>query len=56
MISCMKAQQLEIDDFMFDCYKRACYEAYNAPVIYPMNEENLWEKKYFDLQPPPIKR
>ncbi|KAI5397238.1 hypothetical protein KIW84_063167 [Lathyrus oleraceus] len=25
-ISCMKAQQLEIDNFMYDCYKKACYE------------------------------
>ncbi|CAK8578415.1 unnamed protein product [Lathyrus sativus] len=56
-MSCMKDQHLEIDDFVPKCYKKEQYVACYAPVIYPLNEEALWEKtSVVDLQPPPIKR
>ncbi|XP_058783844.1 uncharacterized protein LOC131658582 [Vicia villosa] len=56
-MSCMKSQQLDIEDFVPDCYKKSTYEACYASVIFPVNGENLWEKKdYAELQPPPIKR
>ncbi|KAI5389584.1 hypothetical protein KIW84_075030 [Lathyrus oleraceus] len=52
VISCMKDQHLQIDDFKKDL-NEACY----SPVIYPVNGEALWTKyDVVDLQPPPIKR
>lgn len=42
---------------MSDCYKKECYEACYAPVIYPIKGESLWKKiDDVDLQPLPIKR
>ncbi|KAI5443205.1 hypothetical protein KIW84_012026 [Lathyrus oleraceus] len=56
-ISCMKAQQVEIENFMPNFNKRECYKEMCAPIIYPVNGETPWEKiEYVDLQPPPIKR
>ncbi|CAL5185864.1 unnamed protein product [Lathyrus oleraceus] len=56
-ISCIKDQKLEIDEFVPDYYKKECYAACYAPVIYPVNGESLWTKiDVVDLQPSPIKR
>ncbi|XP_058759142.1 uncharacterized protein LOC131632413 [Vicia villosa] len=56
-MSCMKSQQLDVEKFVPDCYRKVPYEACYASVIFPVNGENLWEKKdYVELQPPPIKR
>lgn len=53
----MKGEHLIIEHFVFVCYKRDCYKAYYAPIIYPFNEETLWIKtKFDDLQPPSIRR
>ncbi|KAI5397665.1 hypothetical protein KIW84_063475 [Lathyrus oleraceus] len=57
VMSCMKDQHLQIDDFVPDCYKKELFEACYAPVIYPINGEALWTKyDDVDIQPPPIKR
>lgn len=38
-------------------YKKECYEACYAPVIYSVNGESLWTKtNVVDLQPPHVKR
>lgn len=56
-MSCMKDQHLDIDDFVPDFYRKECYAACYAPILYPVNGENLWPKSdAVDLQPPPIKR
>lgn len=53
----MKDEQLEIEEYVPELYKRECYEAWYAPIIYLVNGETLWPKiKYADLQPLPIKR
>ncbi|XP_058733572.1 uncharacterized protein LOC131605205 [Vicia villosa] len=55
-MTCMKSQ-LDVEKFMPDYYKKAVYEACYAIVIFPVNGENMGEKKDYDeLQPPPIKR
>ena len=57
MLSCMKDQHLQIDDFVPDYYKKDLYEACYSLVIYSVNGEALWTKfDDVDLQPPPIKR
>lgn len=56
-ISCMKSQDININDFVPDCFKKERYAACYSSVIYPANGQCLWEKTpYADLQPPPIKR
>lgn len=56
-ISCMKDQHLQVDDFVPEYYKKECYEACYAPVIYLVNGESLWTKtNVIDLRPFPIKR
>jgi hypothetical protein len=56
-ISCMKHQNLEIDDFVPDYYKKDKYAACYSSIIYPTNGQDLWVRtEYNDLQPPPIKR
>lgn len=44
-ISCMKDQQLEVDDFVPDYHKNECYKACYTPMVYIVNEESLWIKK-----------
>lgn len=49
-ISCMKDQQLYIDYVVSDCYKKECYEACYASVLYPVNGQTLWIKiEFVDL-------
>jgi len=56
-ISCMKSQDMNINDFVPDCFKKERYAACYSSVIYLANGQCLWERtKYADLQPPPIKR
>ncbi|KEH38128.1 hypothetical protein MTR_2g461790 [Medicago truncatula] len=53
----MKSQDMNINDFVPDCFKKERYAACYNSVIYPANGQCLWEKTaYADLQPPPIKR
>ncbi|CAK8577543.1 unnamed protein product [Lathyrus sativus] len=43
-ISCMKDHHLQVDDFVPNYYKKECYEACYALVIYQVNGESLWTK------------
>jgi len=53
----MKNQDMDINDFVPDIFKKDQYAACYAPVIYPANGQNLWERtKYNDLQAPPIRK
>jgi hypothetical protein len=52
-ISCTKSQDMNINDFVPDCFKKERYAACYISVIYSANGQCLWEKT---LQPPPIKR
>ncbi|CAK8535724.1 unnamed protein product [Lathyrus sativus] len=57
VISCMKDQHLQVDDFVLDYYKKEYCETCYSPMIYPFNGESLWTKtNVVNLQPSPIKR
>jgi hypothetical protein len=56
-ISCMKNQDMDINEFVPDIFKKDQYAACYAPIIYPANGQNLWERtEYNDLQAPPIRK
>jgi len=56
-ISCMKSQNMNIYEYVPDCYKKERYADCYSSVIYPANGQCLWERiEYADLQPPPIRR
>jgi len=56
-ISCMKAQDIDVNQYVPDCFRKERYEAYYSHIIYPVNGQSLWRRtEYTDLQPPPIKR
>ena len=56
-IACMRSQDIDINDYVPDIFKKEQYAACYAPVIYPANGQSLWERtEYNDLQPPPIRK
>jgi len=56
-ISAMRYMELDIYQFVPECYMREKYEACYRPILQPVNGKSLWERtSYTDLQPPPIKR
>jgi hypothetical protein len=53
----MKNQDMDINEFVPDIFKKDQYAACYAPIIYPANGQNLWERtEYNDLQAPPIRK
>jgi hypothetical protein len=53
----MRDQNIDVDQYVPDCYRKDSYAACYSHMIYPTNGQNLWTKTEFvDLQPPPIKR
>jgi hypothetical protein len=56
-ISCMKSQDIDVDQYVPDCFRKERYEACYSHIIYPVNGQSLWRRtEYTDLLPPPIKR
>jgi len=56
-ISCMKAQDIDVNQYVPDCFRKERYEACYSHIIYLVNGQSLWRRtEYTDLQPPPIKR
>ncbi|KAK2351765.1 hypothetical protein QL285_096968 [Trifolium repens] len=56
-IPCMRDQNIDVDQYVPDYYRKEAYAACYSHMIYPTNGQNLWTKTEFvDLQPPPIKR
>lgn len=56
-ISCMKSQDIDVDQYVSDCFRKERYEICYSHIIYPVNGQSLWRRtEYTDLQPPPIKR
>jgi hypothetical protein len=53
----MKSQDMDINEYVPDIFKKDQYAACYAPVIYPANGQSLWQRtEYNDLQPPPIRK
>jgi hypothetical protein len=53
----MRDQNIDVDQYVPDYYRKEAYAACYSHMIYPTNGQNLWTKTEFvDLQPPPIKR
>jgi hypothetical protein len=53
----MRDQNIDVDQYVPDYYRKDSYAACYSHMIYPTNGQNLWTKTEFvDLQPPPIKR
>lgn len=44
-----------VEDYMDDCYSISMYEKCYAPMIHPINGENLWSRVDYDIILPPIK-
>lgn len=57
LLSAMKFLNLNEVEFILNCFKKKTYETVYAQIIYPINNQHLWEiTSWHDVLPPPKKR